>query len=373
MESNRITEELLYEIALSRLEGVGSVHFKNLVTYFGSAREVFRMPRNKLLKVSGIGEQFIKGLNGKEQALREAEKIMEQSAKAGIRILYLRSPEYPAALKEAYDAPPVLYCKGSGTLQPDKTLAIVGTRDATDYGKSVVEELVQALKGIQIISGLAYGIDITAHRAALNSQLSTVGVMATGHNTVYPLAHKKTAEEILEKGGLLVSEQPLFTKLHPQFFVARNRIIAGLSEVTLVVESGIRGGSMVTAEYANNYNKEVFAVPGDLHRKYSKGPNKLIFTNKAHLFTDAETLAEWMRWDEQPPKKKVTAPDLSAYSDEEKRVLEMLIKKEEVIIDDLAWHTGISLNRLSYILIDLEFREIIKQSPGKKFSLKNHL
>lgn len=369
MESNRITDELLYEIALSRLEGVGSVHFKNLVTYFGSAREVLCMPKGKLLKVSGIGEQFIKGLSGKEQALREAGKIMEDSRKAGVKILYLRSPEYPAALKEIYDSPPILYCKGTGSIQPDRTLAIVGTRDATDYGKGVVEELVSGLKGIQIISGLAYGIDITAHKAALNSHLSTIGVMATGHDTVYPLAHKKTAEEILEKNGLLVSEQPLFSKLHPQFFVARNRIIAGLSEVTLVVESGIRGGSIVTAEYANNYNKEVFAVPGDLQRKYSKGPNKLIFTNKAHLFTDAEALVEWMRWDHRPAVK-LPAPDFSAFSDEEKRVLEMLLKKEEVLIDDLAWYTEINMNRLSYILINLEFQDVIKQMPGKKFSLK---
>lgn len=369
MESNHITEELLYEIALSRLEGIGNVLFKNLVTYFGSAKEVLRMPKGKLLKVQGIGPQFITGLNGKEQALREAERIMEDSRKAGVKILYLRSPEYPAALKEIYDSPPVLYCRGTGVIRPDRTLAIVGTRDATDYGKGVVEELVRELKEIQIVSGLAYGIDITAHKAALHSGLSTIGVMATGHDTVYPSAHRKTAEEILEKDGLLISEQPVFTRLHPQFFVARNRIIAGLSEVTLVVESGIRGGSMVTAEYANNYNKEVFAVPGDLHRKYSKGPNKLIFTNKAHLFTDAETLTEWMRWD-SVPAKKLPLPDFSAYSEEEKRVLEILLKKEEVLIDDLAWHTEINLNRLSYILINLEFRDVIRQMPGKKFSLK---
>lgn len=368
MESNHITEELLYEIALSRLEGIGSVLYKNLISHFGSARDVFRIPPGKLLRVSGIGPQLVKEFGRKEEAFREAAHIIENSLKRDIRILSLRSPDYPSALREAFDCPPVLYTKGQGHIYPHKTLAIVGTREATAYGKEVVSRLVPELKGVQIISGLAYGIDITAHREALRNNLSTLGILANGLDTVYPSSHRKTAEEMLEK-GLLISEQPLFTKLHPQFFISRNRIIAGLSEVVLVVESGLKGGSMVTAEFANNYNREVFAVPGDLHRKYTQGTHHLIFNHKAHIFTDAATLTDWMRWnsEEKPAKKEW---DFNRFNEEEKTILTLLAERGEMQIDDLSWYSHIPPGRLPSVLLDLEFQEVICQTPGKKFSLK---
>lgn len=369
MESNHITEELLYEIALSRLEGIGSVLYKNLLSHFGSARDVFRIPAGKLLRVSGIGGHLVKEFNRKEDALRDAAKIIENSVKKSIRIIPLHSPEYPVALREIYDCPPVLYFKGNGEIRRHKTLAIVGTRDATSYGKEVVTSLMSELNDIQIISGLAYGIDITAHREALKNGLSTLGILANGLDTVYPSSHRKVAEEMLEQ-GLLISEQPVFTRLHPQFFVSRNRIIAGLSEVVLVVESGKKGGSMVTAEFANNYNREVFAVPGDLHKKQSEGTHHLIFNHKAHIFTDTATLADWMQWNSgaEPPKKEW---DLSLFSEEEKEVLSLLSDRGEMQIDELNWYAQVPPGRLPSILLNLEFRDIIKQTPGKKFSIKN--
>lgn len=368
MESNHITEELLYEIALSRLEGIGSVLYKNLLSHFGSARDVFRIPAGKLLRVSGIGAHLVKEFSRKEETLREAAKIIEGSVKKDIRIIPLRSPEYPPALREIYDCPPVLYFRGNGEIRQHRTLAIVGTRDATAYGKEVVTRLMTGLSDIQIISGLAYGIDITAHREALKNNLSTLGVLANGLDTVYPSSHRKVAEEMLEH-GLLISEQPVFTKLHPQFFVSRNRIIAGLSEVVLVVESGKKGGSMVTAEFANNYNREVFAVPGDLCKKQSEGTHQLIFDHKAHIFTDAATLIDWMRWGsgEKATKKEW---DLTPFTDEEKAVLTLLLERGEMQIDELSWYAQVPPGRLPSILLNLEFQDVIKQAPGKKFSVK---
>jgi DNA processing protein len=362
---------LLYEIALSRLEGVGNVLFKNLINHFGSAENALNTPSAKLLKIPGVGDQLIKAFRTKNEALKEAEKIILESEKLGVRILDLRSDEYPEMLKQIFDSPPILYTKGLGKFKLQRTIAIVGSRDGTEYGKSVIDHLANELKDMQIISGMAYGIDIAAHKAALKHNHSTIGVLANGLETVYPKSHTKIATEIVEQ-GLLVSEQPVFAKLHPTFFIARNRIIAALSEVILIVESRKKGGSMVTAEFANNYNKEVFAVPGDVNRKLSEGPNSLIFNNKAQIYTDPETLIQWMNWNmEQKPSKPKITLDLSIFNEEESKVLQLLTEKGEMLIDDLGWHSQIHLNRLSSILLNLEFQDIVKQSPGKKFSIRN--
>ena len=368
MESNHITEELLYEVALSRLEGTGNVLYKNLLTHFGTARDVFHAAPGKLRRVPGLGPQVLKEFGRKKEVLHEAEKIIECSTRKSIRILSLRADGYPRALKETYDGPPVLYVKGNGVMRQHKTLAIVGTRDATPYGKEIVSRLLAEMPEVQVISGLAYGIDIAAHRAALKNGLSTLAVLANSLDTVYPSAHARAAEEIMEN-GLLISEQPVFTPLHPQFFVARNRIIAGMSQAVLVVESAKKGGSMVTAEFANNYNRDVFAVPGDLHRKQSEGTHDLIFHHKATIFTHAAALSDWMRWDqpEPPPKEEW---DLSSFSEEEQAVLALLIEKKEMQVDELAWYAEVPPGRLPSILLNLEFRDVIRQMPGKKFSLK---
>ena len=364
------TNNLLYEIALSRLEGVGNVLFKNLLNHFGSAEDVLNTPTSKLMKIPGVGGQLIKAFQQKDEALKEAEKIILDSEKLGVRILHLRSEEYPEMLKQIFDSPPILYLKGNGEFRSQRTIGIVGSRDATDYGKEVIDELAAELKDVQIISGMAYGIDISAHKAALKNNHSTIGVLANGLETVYPKAHTKIASEMLET-GLLISEQPIFTKLHPTFFIARNRIIAALSQVTLIVESRKKGGSMVTAEYANNYNKDVFAVPGDVNKKLSEGPNNLIFNNKAHIYTDPASLITWMNWnsDNKSAKKEVVM-DLSIYTEDETAVLKLLLERGEMLIDDLGWYSQISLNRLSSILLNLEFQDVIRQTPGKKFSIK---
>lgn len=369
--NNNNPESLFYEIALSRVEGVGNILYKNLITYFGTAQEALISSSVKLSKIQGVGPQLVKAFSTKDKALKEAEKIIERSAKYGVQIVYQRSDSYPQALKEIYDSPAILYVKGKGKIQSEKTMAIVGSRNATDYGKKTTDSLAESLKEVQIISGLAYGIDIAAHKAALKNNLSTIAVLANGLDTVYPENHRKVAEEIMET-GLLISEQPIHTKLHPTYFVSRNRIIAALSEVTLIVESKKRGGSMITAEYANNYNKEVFAVPGNVDQSLSEGTNHLIFSNKANIYTGPKELIAWMNWENPNFKvKKKPEIDLSKFSEEEAKVLNLLASRGEMLIDDLSWFSEIQPNKLSSLLLNLEFKDVIKQVPGKKFSLKN--
>jgi DNA processing protein len=367
-------EDLVYEIALSKTEGIGGVMFKQLLNTFGSAKEVFEIPPAKLMKVPNMGKFTLSKIKENQQAFIEAEKIVEHSVKNNIRIVSYKQDEYPKKLKGIFEAPPILFFKGKGNLDFPKSLAIVGTREASDYGKKSTEEIVSSLKehNVQIVSGLAYGIDIAAHKAALKNGLSTVAILANSLETVYPSAHKKVALEI-EETGLLISEQPFGTLTKPSFFVARNRIIAALADATIVVESARKGGSMVTAEYANNYNKEVFAIPGGIFQKYSEGPNYLVSNNKAQIYTNTQDFVEWMKWDTENTQTKKTENesfDLSKYTQEESKVLSLLIQNGEMLIDDLSWHSQIHLNKLASILLNLEFADLVKQSPGKKFALR---
>ena len=367
-------EDLVYQIALSKTEGIGGVMFKQLLNTFGSAKDVFEMPSSRLLKVPNLGKLTLSKLKDTKTALLEAETIVNQSVKNQIRIVSFKQEEYPQKLRGIFEAPPILYIKGKGHLNYPKTLAIVGTRDASEYGKKSTEEIVAALKdhNVQIVSGLAYGIDVAAHKSALKNGLSTIGVLANSLDGVYPSAHKKVALEI-EEAGLLISEQPFGTLTKPQFFVARNRIIAALADATIVVESARKGGSMVTAEYANNYNKEVFAIPGGIFQKYSEGPNFLISNNKAQIYTNSADFVQWMKWDNDQIATKTAAKeslDLSKFTQDESKVLSLLMQNGEMLLDDLSWHSQLHLNKLASILLNLEFADLVKQSPGKKFKLR---
>jgi DNA processing protein len=368
-------EEKLYTIALSRVDGIGGIMFRQLINMFGTAEEVFNASSQKLLKIPNFGKATYDRLKQNTQAFAEAKVILEKSEKENIRTITFKDDDYPKRLKQIYEAPPILYTKGNGKLEYEKTLAIVGTREASDYGKKVTEEIIEGLAGlnIQVISGLAYGIDIAAHKAALKHKVSTVAVLANSLDSVYPAMHKKYAQEILED-GLLMSENPYGSKLAPAYFISRNRIIAGLSDVVLVVESAKKGGSMVTAEFANNYNRDVFAIPGSVYQKFSEGPNYLVQTNKAQIFSTTEDLAAWMQWGSNDEGKK--APklereiDLASFTLDESKVLSVLMQKGEVMIDELSWQSQVPLNKLASILLNLEFQDLVVQSPGKKFKLK---
>ncbi len=367
-------EELIYDIALSRIDGIGSVMFRQLINTFGSAEEVFKASSPKLMKIPNLGKVTISNLKINLDAFAEAKEIVTKSSRLNIRIVNFIDLEYPERLKNIYEAPPILYFKGKGSLKYGKTIAIVGTREASDYGKKITDEIVSQLvaNNVQIISGLAYGIDIAAHKSALKNGISTVAVLANSLDSVYPASHKKHAKDI-EEHGLLISENPIGTKIVPSFFIARNRIIAGLSDVVIVSESAKKGGSMVTAEFANNYNRDVFAIPGGLNQKYSEGPNYLISINKAQIFTTVSSFLDWMNWTigEEPKNGQIkVALDLNKFTLDESTVLSLLMKNKEMLIDDLSWQSQIHLNKLASILLNLEFEDLIKQSPGKKFSLQ---
>ncbi|RFS13795.1 DNA-processing protein DprA [Emticicia sp. C21] len=367
--------EKIYQLALTLVEGVGSIMFRQLISNMGSAENIFKAKTDKLLKTPGVGKQIIEGLKDKA-ILNKAENILKESEKQQVKLYFSIDKDYPSRLKSLYDAPAILYFKGKGDLAALRTVGIVGTRQATEYGRKVTEEIVEQLKPYQvsIISGLAYGIDIIAHKAALDNDVPTIGIMASGLDIIYPAAHKKYAEQMLEKGGVL-SESPFGMKPIRNLFIARNRIIAGLSDVNIVVESADKGGALVTADFANNYHHEVFAVPGSLTNKYSAGCHKLIKENKANIFTEVNDIIEAMNWGAESngiAKSKPKEPeiDLTQFTQEEGQVIAYLRTNGETQIDNLSWQTQIPINRLASLLLNLEFQGIVKAMAGKKFGLK---
>lgn len=365
--------EKLYQIALTQVEGIGSVLFRQLISYCGSAEEVFKANEKKLLKIPNIGNSIISNLKNKE-VLQTAESVLQKADKQQVSLLFSTDKNYPQRLKGLYDAPAVLYYRGNGNLDLGRSIGIVGTRQATDYGRKTTEEIVENLRVYNplIISGLAYGIDIAAHKAALENKLPTIAVLASGIDVVYPSQHEKYIESIVENGGI-ISEHPFGIQPMRNMFLSRNRIIAGLSDAVIVVESAKKGGAMVTAEFANNYHRDVFAIPGSLTHQYSEGCNKLIKENKANIFTGVNDIVEALNWDlevSENPKIKAPEIDLSAFSEEESMVISTLRKNGEMQIDDLSWQTQIPLNRLASLLLNLEFQGIVKALVGKKFGLK---
>ncbi|WP_461088253.1 DNA-processing protein DprA [Spirosoma gilvum] len=365
-----------YQIALSLVPGVGSILIRQLISYCGSASEVFQAPMARLLKIPGIGDVTARAIR-KPDALTEAEQIMKRLEKIGSSALFYTDKAYPARLKTLYDAPALLYVQGSGNLNPARTIGLVGTRQATDYGRRITNDMLEALTpyGVNVISGLAYGIDIAAHRASLVNNLPTFGVMASGIDIIYPNVHQKTAQEMLIQGGLL-TESPPGTKPDAHLFPARNRIIAGLSDVVVVVEAAAKGGALITAEYANNYHRDVFAVPGQLNQAFSAGCNKLIRENKAQIYTNPKDLIEALNWDQpqaQPtglPMAKPTSAEIPLdITDDESQILALLRQSQAMHVDDLSWKSQIPMGRLASLLLNLEFRGFVRSLPGKKYAI----
>jgi DNA processing protein len=367
--------EKLYQVALTLVEGVGSIMFRQLISNLGSAENVFRTKTDRLLKTPGVGKQIIEGLKDKT-LLSKADSILKEAEKQQVKLYFSTDKDYPSRLKSLYDTPAILYFKGNGDLSALRTVGIVGTRQATEYGRKVTEEIVEQLKphGVSIISGLAYGIDIAAHKAAIDNDVPTIGVMASGIDIIYPAAHKKYVGQMLERGGI-VSENPFGMQPIRNLFLARNRIIAGLSDVNIVVESADKGGALVTADFANNYHHEVFAVPGNLDNKYSTGCHKLIKENKANIFTGIDDIIESMNWDNESKGTAKARPreaeiDLSQFTQEEGQVIAYLRTHGETQIDTLSWQTQIPINRLASLLLNLEFQGFVKAMAGKKFGLR---
>lgn len=372
-QSQVVPDELLkYKIGISQIPGIGSIIAKKLIAYTGSVEAVFKEKKKSLLKVPGIGETLAQVIV-KHQNLEKAEAEIEFIRKFDIKYFFYLDEAYPSRLRQCTDAPIILFYKGNLDFNRDKVISIVGTRNATDYGKEMTSKLVEELanrhKGTIVVSGLAYGIDICAHRAALKNHIPTVAVLAHGLSTLYPAVHRNTAKEIVSNGALVTD----FTSdMQPERnnFIKRNRIIAGLADATIVVESGAEGGALITADLANSYNRDVFAVPGRVSDPWSKGCNKLIKTNKAAIIESVEDLEYFMGWDSEKaePRQMTLFQNLT---DEEQVIVNLLKDENNLMIDIMCLRADMPVNQLSSILLKLEFMGLIKSLPGKVYRLVN--
>ncbi len=364
----------LSQVALTLIPGIGNIITKTLLSHFGSADSVFKSNKSKLIKVPGIGEKTASSILAFKN-FKEAERIISDCEKHSIDLLFLTDERFPKRLNECVDSPILLFYKGNADLNNSKILGIVGTRQSTSYGEEFIEKLLAevAPHSPLIISGLAYGIDIATHKEALKNKLPTVGVMASGMDIIYPSSHRKYAHQMLENGGIL-SEYTIGTQPDAHRFPARNRIIAGMADAILVVEASEKGGALITAEIANNYNREVFALPGNVTSKTSQGCNNLIKYHKAQILTSGLDIEYYLNWEIGKVNQLPEEEDrrwLEKLNNEERNIVQTIIDANNYIqIDELSWKTNIPLNFLATHLLNLEFNGIVKQMPGKFFRIK---
>jgi DNA processing protein len=368
--SNLEQDEKLYQIALTKVPGIGDVLIKQLISYCGNAKTIFKSNRSKLLKIPGIGEKTADSILNAD-TLNQAEAEFNLIEKTGAKILFFTDKGYPERLRQIPDSPVLLFYKGSVDLNFERIISIVGTRNSTEYGRQFVYDFVAEVKKINplIVSGLAYGIDIHVHKACLENAIPTIGVMGTGINLIYPAVHKNTAIQMIANGGLL-TELAFDAKPDRQNFPARNRIVAGMADATIIVEAAKGGGALITVEIANSYNKDVFAVPGNVNNKYSEGCNNLIKDHKAQLITSATDFIQNMNWDNLSTPSRPKNVPLPQLTDEELRIYNLLKETKELIIDDISWKTQLPINKVASLLLNMEFSGLIKALPGKKFKLK---
>jgi DNA processing protein len=356
---------------------VGSINAKRLIAYCGGVEAVFKQSKKALLKVPGIGE-IIASEIAKQTVIERAEQEVEFIEKFGIKTFFYLDDDYPERLRQCDDGPIVFFMKGKQEINfnREKYISIVGTRKATEYGKKICEDLIKGLveKGYSptIVSGLAYGIDIAAHRSALKNNLQTIAVLGHGLDTIYPISHRSVAKEIVETGAL-VTDFPSKTKFDRNNFIKRNRIIAGLSDATIVIESDIEGGALITADLANSYNREVFAIPGNVGSKYSRGCNQLIKTNKAALIESCDDIEFLLGWEpaniQKQPKQIVLFSELT---NDEKIIVDYLKSVDQESIDLISIKTKMPVSKVSSLLLNLEFAGVVKSKPGKIFSLNTN-
>lgn len=368
--------KLLYKIALTQIPGVGDVLARILLSSFDDEEEIFKSTRKTLSSIKGISTKLADQILDRN-VLYRSEKELNFVIKNKIKVYFFKSDNYPARLSECIDAPILFYFKGDADLNASKIISIVGTRKSSDYGhlfcSYFLSEVSNIFPELIVVSGLAYGIDINAHRTALSHSLSTVGVLAHGLDHIYPSVHRKTAIDMLSNGGLL-SEFCSETRPDKFNFVKRNRIIAGLSDATIVVESGKKGGSLITADIANSYNREVFAVPGRVFDKESLGCNMLIEQNKAVLLNSVQNFMKQMQWDGEISSNKIVLDKdtLPLMNEKEKSVFSLLERTNEnsLHFNLIANQLAINSSELIAILIKMEMKGILINKPGNLYRLK---
>lgn len=359
--------ELLYQIGLTLIPNVGPITAKQLLSYCGSPRAVFKSNMKDLKKIPGVGIQTIQAIK-KKDVLKAAESEIRYVEHQKIKPLFYTETPYPDRLRNIADAPLLLYCKGNVDLNHFRTLSIVGTRKPSRQGVLICEELVESLKSydVIIISGLAYGVDITAHKTALKHRIPTVGVVGHGLRTIYPANHKNIAKQMEANGGI-VTEYPSKTLPDGRHFPMRNRIIAGLSDVVVVIETANKGGSIITANIANSYNKDVFAIPGRLSDPASSGCNWLIKTHKAALLEKASDIGYIMNWENKPIKHGIQRKLFLDLNQKEKSILNLFQTSEQLGVDFIAYNVNMKTSEVSSLVLDLEFKGLLRPIPGNQY------
>ncbi len=357
--------ELLYQIALTMIPGIGDVNARSLIKHCGSAEAVLREKYHRLLKIPGIGSVTAKSIVS-HKVLNRAEEELLFLDKFKIQAIMFTDPDYPQRLLNCNDSPIVLYFKGNGSLNRKRVLAIVGTRRVTEYGKEICKAMIQRLaeEDILVVSGLAHGVDTVAHRASADAGISTVGVLGHGLDHIYPSINRGLAERMILNGGVL-TEFVSRTMPDRENFPQRNRIIAGMADATLVIESGVSGGSLITADIALSYNRDVLAVPGRVNDERSKGCNDLIKRNKAALTENADDLFYHLGWGEQSKSAKEIQPTLFRdLTEEELKLVHLLSQQGDLSIDQLESMSAFPLSQLATLLLGLEIEGVITKLPG---------
>ncbi len=365
--------ELYYTIALTKIPNVGPILAKNLVSYCGSAEQIFREKKSRLLKIPRIGSRIAESIKS-PHIFNEVEKELRFVEKNQISVLYYLDEGYPYRLKSFADSPVVLYFKGNGNLNHLRVVSVVGTRRISGYGKELIQQFIRDIKpfDVMVCSGLAYGADTEVHRHCVMEGIPTIGVLGHGLDMVYPSANKKLAQQMLEKGGLC-TEFGIDTKPDRENFPMRNRIVAAMSDALVVVETQKQGGSMITADLANGYNKDVFAFPGKVSDPFSSGCHELIKRNKAALIENANDLAENMHWapDRALAQNSMQASFWPALSDDELAVMTLMSKIQEASMDKFYEELNWTPSKLAGCLLHLEFKGLIRSLPGQRYAL-NH-
>lgn len=367
-------ENLKYKIAITLIKGIGNNLAKNLIAYLGSVEAVFTEKQQNLAKIPGIGDVLSHEIMN-QNVLKRAEEEVEFITKNKINAYYFTDREYPYRLKECNDAPIMIYSKGNCNLNDGKFIGIVGTRNATEYGKEnckqLIHDLSNTLPNTIIVSGLAYGVDISAHKASLEFGLPTIGVVGHGLDRIYPAVHRSTAVKMVEN-GILLTEYLSRTNPDRQNFVQRNRIIAGICDAIVVIESAARGGALITAEIANDYNRDVFAFPGRVGDEWSAGCNALIKNNKASLIESADDILRFMNW-EKNMTSKTAAVQTALFldlSDEEQNIVSLLRQYSDGIqLNELSIQLEKPISKISSMLLEMEFKGIVKCLPGNVYRI----
>ena len=361
--------ELLYTLALQHIPNLGDTTAKKLLRKFGTAENIFKEKKQNLLKIDGIGSVRIQEIHNPKY-LREAEAEFNFIQKNHIKADYFEEASYPEKLKHCLDAPILLFSRGNIDLKRKRLLSIVGTRQITAHGIAFCEKLIDELSPLEpvIISGFAYGVDITAQKAAVKNGLQTVGCLAHGLNQIYPKSHKKYMAEIEDNGGFFTDfwSSDSFDRNN---FLKRNRIIAGLSEATVVIESAEKGGALVTADIANSYDREVFAVPGRPGDKFSIGCNNLIKSQNAHVLTSVADLAYMLNWDLSEKPKEIQKKLFIQLEDEEQKLYDFLEIKGKTELDQLALNCNVPTFKAASLLLSMELKGAVRPLPGKLFEV----